>query len=123
MKNLPKENIFKVPENYFENLSDQIIKKKSDHKSKIIYIRSIVTAAVVLLTVSLFVLRQEINATDAFQTSMSDEISLYINAGYWGAEDVLSLTENPDYILDQIIIEEWGMYNVKEIEYEDDMWY
>lgn len=123
MKNLPNENIFKVPENYFENLSDQIIKKKSDHKSKIIYIRSIVTAAVVLLTVSLFVLRQEINATDAFQTSMSDEISLYINAGYWGAEDVLSLTENPDYILDQIIIEEWGMYNVKEIEYEDDMWY
>lgn len=123
MKNLPKKNIFKVPENYFENLSDQIIERNSNQRSKMIYFRSMAAAAVVLIGVALFVFKQEINPSDNIQASMSDDINLYINAGYWGAEEVLSLSDDPNLILDQIINEEWGYYKVNEIEYEDDMWY
>jgi len=123
MKNLPKKNIFKVPENYFENLSDQIIEKKSNQKSQMIYFRSMAAAAVVLVGVALFVFKQDNIPADNIDISMSDDINLYINAGYWGAEDVLSLSEDPNLILEQIIAEEWGKYNVNEIELEDDMWY
>lgn len=80
-------------------------------------------AAVVLIGVALFVFRQDNIPTDNIHLSMSDDINLYINAGYWGAEEVLSLSENPNLILEQIIAEEWGNYNINEMEFEDDNWY
>ncbi|AFL85840.1 hypothetical protein Belba_3336 [Belliella baltica DSM 15883] len=123
MKNLPKKNIFKVPENYFENLSDQILEKNSSKKSKMIILRNMAAAAVVLLSVALFVFRQEVNPNENIQTSISEDINLYINAGYWGAEEMLYLADDPNLILDQIITEEWGNYNVNELEYEEDIWY
>jgi hypothetical protein len=123
MKNLPKKNIFSVPDHYFENLSDQIIEKNSNQRSRMIYFRSMAAAAVVLVGVALFVFRQDHIQTDHIHISMSDDINLYINAGYWGAEDVLSLSDDPDLILEQIISEEWGNYNVNEMEFEADMWY
>lgn len=123
MKNLPKKNIFKVPENYFEGLSDQILERNSNRKSKMIYLRNMAAAAVVLVGVALFVFRQEINPSGNIQTSMTDDINLYINAGYWGAEEMLYLADDPNLILDQIITEEWGNYNVNEMEYEEDIWY
>ncbi|MCH7414277.1 hypothetical protein MM213_12325 [Belliella sp. R4-6] len=123
MKNLSKKDIFKVPDNYFESLSDQILDKKASRKSKVFYLRSMAAAAVVILGVAMFVFKNEVNTADYLHQNLAEDINLYINAGHWGAEEVLYLSDDPNLILDQIINEEWGSYNATDFELENEFLY
>jgi hypothetical protein len=123
MENLPKKNIFKVPENYFDQLTEEILEKNSERKTRILYFRSIAAAAVVIISVSLFVFKSEISNTNYLDNRISDDINLYINAGYWTAEDVLSLADDPNQILDQIINDEWSNFEINDIDFDEDIWY
>jgi hypothetical protein len=54
---------------------------------------------------------------------MDQEVELYIDSGYWEAEDVLVLSEDPDELLDLIIAEEWSGYPLSEEQLESEFWY
>ncbi|MCH7396420.1 hypothetical protein MM236_00405 [Belliella sp. DSM 107340] len=123
MKNLSKKGIFKVPEHYFDTLSDQILEKRASQKTKMFYLRSMAAAAVVIIGVAVFVFKNEVSGPDYFNQSIAEDINLYINAGHWGAEEVLNLSDDPNLILDQIIDQEWGNYNTTDFELENDFLY
>ncbi|MFD2037438.1 hypothetical protein ACFSKL_21765 [Belliella marina] len=123
MKNLSRKDIFKVPENYFESLPDKILEKNSSQKTKMFYFRSMAAAAIVIIGVAIFVFKQGAETTDYLQLSVAEDINLYINAGHWGAEEILYLADDPDKILDQIINEEWGNLNLASDEFEENLWY
>ncbi|MFN3802922.1 hypothetical protein [Belliella pelovolcani] len=124
MENLPKKNIFKVPDNYFEQLTESVLEKNASRKTRVLYYRSIAAAAVVIISVSLFIFKSEMNSYDYLDNKLTEDINLYINAGYWTADDMLSLSDDPNYILDQIINDEWGYYEINDdYGFEEDIWY
>jgi hypothetical protein len=103
MNQLPKLKDFKAPDHYFEELPDQIMDRLTPVKS-ISWIKYAIAAAVVI---SLGILWQQ----DVFQTqpeplTLEEEVNLYIDSYYWSDEDVLSLAENPEAVLDEILTEE-----------------
>jgi hypothetical protein len=102
MEKLPKLKEFKAPAGYFDQLPDQIMDSVKPNKRNtwLQYAATIV----LILSVGIWLLfSPEISPQEY---SLDDEVSLYIDSQYWTAEDVLSMTENPDEILDQIINEE-----------------
>ncbi|MCH7408538.1 hypothetical protein MM239_03970 [Belliella sp. DSM 111904] len=121
MNNIPKQNIYKVPDAYFDKLTDDILSKNNDRKSRMIWARSMAASTALILSVGLYLFNSDINSPENFQDKMNSDINLYINSGYWSAEDALSLTENPNDILDQIISEEWSAYSNDDLESE--FWY
>lgn len=125
MENLPNKDIFKTPEGYFEELPDKILARHHKEKSRSL---SLVTryaaAAVVVIGVGIFALFNMNEQDKMLQSNLNDEINLYINSDYWQAEDVLGLADNPDNILDEIILTEWGNYEWEdEDEFENEMWF
>lgn len=104
MRELPKIEDFKTPAGYFESLPDHIMKKRSDKPTVPIWTRY-VAAAVILLSVGTWIYTSQEAPVDPY-LALDSEVSLYIESQFWTAEDVLSLAENPDLILEEIIEEE-----------------
>lgn len=124
MKNLPKTNIFRIPEGYFEKLPEDILAKNQRRKTKsFALISSMAAAAVLLLGLVLFVFNNETNFNENLEANLDLEIDLYINSGYWQAEDILSFADNPDSILDEIISLEWGSYEYDNTDYLEEEWW
>lgn len=125
MKNLPKSNIFQTPNGYFEKLPEEILLRNNRMKTRSFTLMStIAAAAVIVLGIFLFVLMNDINPNTSLEANLDQEIDLYINSGYWQAEDILSFADNPNSILDEIITMEWGTYE-SEItdQIDEDWWY
>src|SRR5690606_12686780 len=107
MRNIPKHNIYTDPEGYFETLPERIFRRKRRQKQQAMFVR-FATAAVFVIGIAWFVFRQpSINETN-LQALYDQEVELYINSGIWDAEDVLLFSEDPDELLDAIIMEEWS---------------
>jgi hypothetical protein len=125
MKNLPKNNIFQTPEGYFDKLPEEILEKNQRRKIRsITIISSLAAAAVIILGMFLFVLKNDVNPNNSLEANLDQEIDLFINSGYWQAEDILSFADNPDSILDEIITFEWGSYEYENTDQtEEDWWY
>ncbi|MCH7401898.1 hypothetical protein ACFOUP_00170 [Belliella kenyensis] len=121
INNIPKENIYKVPESYFDKLSEDILAKNKERNTKMIWMRSMAASVAILVSVGLYVFNNGVANPETFQDKVNSDINLYINSGYWSAEDALSLTDNPNDILDQIIAEEWSSYSNADL--EDEFWY
>lgn len=124
MKNLPNHNVFKTPEGYFENLPDRVLEKNSLRKSRSIsFVQMTAAAAVVIIGVFFFVIKNELSVEQSLESNLEQEIDLYINSGHWEAEDILSFSENPDLILDEIIEEEWGVVEENQFGEENGEWW
>lgn len=125
MENLPKKDIFKVPEGYFETLPDKILERKQVDP-KTVYLQAVkyVAAAVIVIGLIYFFTPSQ-NTIETFHQSnlMENEIELYIDSDYWQAEDILAFAENPDDLLDEMIAQEWSVYELPQEEIEDDLWY
>jgi hypothetical protein len=103
MNQLPKLKDFEPPQGYFDKLPDQILAKSKVRKSQI-WIKYAAAAAVVL-GMAITWQAGVFNSQD--QELSSEELALlYIESQVWTAEDILSMTDDPNAILDQIIEEE-----------------
>ncbi|QDH79927.1 hypothetical protein FKX85_13155 [Echinicola soli] len=125
-KNIPKGDIFREPEGYFDGLPAQIMTKRAQNKQRVIWI-SWAAAAMVILSTSLFIIKLETeNITQINNSStlaVEDEIELLIDQGEWSAEDVLSLADDPNAILNELVEEQWQSYQFSENELEEELWY
>jgi hypothetical protein len=59
----------------------------------------------------------------SLEADLEQEIDLYISSGYWQAEDILSFSENPNLILDEIIEEEWGGVENSQTDTDTEEWW
>jgi len=102
MSKIPKIKDLTSPEGYFEKLPEQILHKVNKKESHpwVKWAASIV----VFLGIGLWQLNN-FNSTSE-ELMMDQEIDLYIDSQYWSAEDVLSMSDNPEEILNQIIQDE-----------------
>lgn len=107
MEKFPKKNIFKTPENYFENLPDQILEKRKP-KALHYYLSGMAAAAVVVIGFFLFNGSETVTSSISYQLELNEEVEYYIESGVWNVEDVLLLAENPNELLDDITEEEWS---------------
>jgi hypothetical protein len=125
MRNLPKRGIYWVPEGYFDELPDKILKRYEDEKVRSIsLIKRYAAAAIIILGIGTFTLYQNTQKEYALKADLNNEIDLYISSDQWQAEDILSLSENPNSILDEIILAEWGALDSSfEEDYEIDQWF
>lgn len=125
MKNIKKEDIFKTPEDYFENLPDQILNAYSEEKTPVYKMLTTwaAAAAVVVLGIAIFVYTGQNQTIPNLQANLEPEIELYINSGYWEVEDLLSLSEDPNEILDMIILSEWADHELDNELYLDEYWF
>jgi hypothetical protein len=110
MNNIPKKNIFKIPEGYFETLPSRILMAKK-RKERRIYLSGMIAAAVVIIGFLVFVFQPIEEQENYYQSNVSEEVEFYINTGIWGDEEILLLAEYPNDILDQITMEEWEAIN------------
>jgi hypothetical protein len=106
MKSFPKTHPFAVPEGYFEALPDQIIRRKNMPAPKSYLGWAAAAAAVLLLSVGLW--QTQLNDQEPLPLTLEEEALLYIESEQWSTEDVLSLSEDPNELLDQIIEEEFA---------------
>ncbi|MCE7053836.1 hypothetical protein LZF95_04030 [Algoriphagus sp. AGSA1] len=113
MNNLPDIKDFKAPDGYFESLPDRII-RRIPRQQPVNWFRY--AAAIAVLLVSWGVWQINTSKTDRELLTLEDEVNLYIESQYWTAEDVLSMVDNPEEILDQIIAEEM----IYEVDFADD---
>ena len=113
MNKTPKNNIYKVPEGYFDTLPDRLIRKKKikDHQA---FIYRMAAAAVITIGLVVLVVKLSFVPEVTFQAEIDHEVEFYINSGYWGAEDVIDFADNPDELLDRIIAEEWSGYDLSD---------
>lgn len=124
MKNIPNRNIFNTPEGYFENLPNRVLDKNELRKTrKMSFVQLTAAAAAVVIGVFFFVTKNDITIDQSIEANLEQEIDLYINSGYWQAEDILTFSENPDLILDEIIEEEWGVLEDNQSEIETGEWW
>lgn len=125
MENLPQKDIFKIPEGYFEELPDKILARHHKEKSRsVTMVIRYAAAAVIVIGFGLIALFNINEQDQILQSNLNDEINLYINSDYWQAEDVLGLADNPNIILDEIILAEWGSYEWEdEDNFENEMWF
>jgi hypothetical protein len=103
MNQLPKLKDFEAPEGYFDRLPDQIL-AKSKTKESYVWIKY-AAAAVVVLGLAI-TWQTDLFAPKYQQLSAEEEALLYIESNVWTAEDILSMADDPNAILDQIINEE-----------------
>ena len=124
MNHIPKYNIFKEPEGYFDTFHDRIIHKKKIRGKQVMLNRMAAAAVLIIGIIFIFFTYQQPAISEtAFQAQLDQEVELYINSGYWDAEDVLILSEDPDALLDVIIAEEWSGYSINEDQLENEIWY
>lgn len=107
MEKFSKKNIFKVPENYFEQLPDTILEKRKPSALQY-YLSGMAAAAVVVIGFFMFQGNETVISSDNYQVKLNEEVEYYIESGIWNVEDVLSLAENPNELLDDITEEEWS---------------
>ena len=117
MEKLPKIKEFQAPKGYFEALPDSIL-SKTKNKSKQVFLKY-AAAAVILLSLGIW--QFGTNTTPSEPISLDEKALLYIESNQWTAEDVLSLSDDPNAILDQIIQEE--MAGIDPLWSEDDNWF
>ena len=113
MKKTPINSIYTVPKGYFETLPDRLAQKKK-LKDRQVFIYRLAAAAVITVGLVLFAVKLSFVPEVAFQAEIDQEVEFYINSGYWGAEDVISFSDNPDELLDRIIAEEWSGYDLSD---------
>ena len=92
MSVIPPIQPFKEPKGYFEDLPDQImarVQSKTDYS----------------LSVGIYTFLPQ-SKTDEYLV-LDNQVNLYIDANYWTAEDILSMSDNPDELLEGIIEEEF----------------
>ncbi|WP_158856689.1 hypothetical protein [Lunatibacter salilacus] len=107
MKNIPKENIFQIPEGYFDTLAQRTRERKRERKARQVWISGIAAAAVLAVGM-FFAISHETSFEDPnFQSNVDQDIELFISAGYWDELDILGMAENPNDLLDEIIASEW----------------
>lgn len=103
MNHLPKFKDFDAPKGYFDRLPDEIL-RKADHKTSYSWTKY-AAAAIILMGLAVFWQLDRTNPEDRLLTT-EEEANLYIESQLWTAEDVLSFSDNPNELLDQIIEEE-----------------
>ncbi|UJP64420.1 hypothetical protein [Mongoliitalea daihaiensis] len=119
----PNSQLFKAPEGYFEGLPEQILQRHQQRGKKVrqLWLAASLSAAVLLM--GLFFWNQPEMPTDSLNANLSAEINFYINAGYWEAEDILNLSDNPNQLLDDLIASEWNFVE-EDLDYEfEENWY
>ena len=92
MSVIPPIQPFKEPKGYFEDLPDQImarVQSKTDYS----------------WSVGIYTFLPQ-SKTDEYLV-LDNQVNLYIDANYWTAEDILSMSDNPDELLEGIIEEEF----------------
>ncbi len=119
MQKLPKIQDLKAPDNYFDNLPNHILDRIKPKRSSY-WMKYAAAAAILVVSLGIW----QFNASNSqFETlSMDEEVDLYIESQYWTAEDVLTMVDNPEEILDQIIAEEM-VYEVDIVNENDQNWY
>ena len=105
MQKIPKLKPFHTPENYFEELPENILVKITRPKANPSWPWA--AAAVVLLGFGLWQTGGYYE-DKSILVSPEEEAMLYIESEQWSTEDVLSLSEDPNALLDQIIEEEYA---------------
>ncbi|HSJ69113.1 MAG TPA: hypothetical protein VK921_15625 [Anditalea sp.] len=124
MKNIPNKNIFTEPEGYFDKLPEEIISRRKKQVRQIYIIRTAVAAMLLIGLSFMYVIYQPEEPTNyALDQGLDDEVELYISSGYWQAEDVLLLSDDPNDILDQIIEMEYLAHMPDPDPMDDDFWY
>lgn len=116
MNHLPKLKDFQAPEGYFDRLPDQILAKAKTRNS---YSWAKYAAAAVMLLGLGLSWQLGLLSTESQPLSIDEEANLYIESQIWTAEDILSLSEDPNALLDQIIEEE--MPSSEELWVEDEL--
>lgn len=105
MQQIPKLKPFPTPDNYFEELPEKILAKTT--RPKVNPSWPWAAAAVVLLGFGLWQ-AGGFNTNPSTVITAEEEALLYIDSEQWSTEDVLSLSEDPNALLDQIIEEEYA---------------
>lgn len=119
MRKIPKIKDLKAPDNYFESLPDNIMDRITPQRS-INWMKYAAAAAIVVVSLGVW---QFNDSNSQFETlAMDEEVDLYIESQFWTAEDILSMVDNPEEILDQIIAEEM-VYEVEDMTENDQNWY
>nr|MBI1230133.1 hypothetical protein [Cytophagales bacterium] len=108
MKNIPKENIFQVPERYFEDLPQRIAYRKRGQRARQVWLGSIAAAAVLAIGMFFAIFQEQGFEESSLQANIDQDIEMYISAGFWDEVDVLGMAENPNQLLDEIIATEWN---------------
>lgn len=111
----PHTDFHLAPEGYFDQLPDQIFQRRKQSATKVrsLWLAASLSAAMVLM--GIFFWNQSELPSDQLNSNLSAEINFYINAGYWEAEDILNLSDNPNQLLDDLIASEWDF-----MDYSDD---
>lgn len=102
MNKIPKIKEFKAPDGYFENLPDQImagIQPKTSYSWTKWVAAAVVVLGFVFWQSGLFDPKPKVLTFD-------QQSELFIESQYWTAEEVLSMSEDPNAVLDEIIEEE-----------------
>lgn len=122
MKNIPKQNIFTVPDGYFDKLPRNIHKKRIK-KTRQVWISGVAAAVLVLIGFMILFTQPMRQDVDGLQARLYEDVELYINAGVWSDEDILLLADYPNDILEQIIAEEWDYVTWEEEYLDNEIWY
>ncbi|MCS5489362.1 hypothetical protein [Algoriphagus limi] len=102
MEKLPKFSEINAPEGYFDTLPDQILNKvHPQHDWTWVRWAAIFIA---FLSVGVYFFYPTTQSNELI--ALDEEVNLYIDANYWTAEDILSMSDQPDMILDELIEEE-----------------
>lgn len=124
MKKLSKKDIFKAPDGYFEELPENILNRFHEQKiKKISFVKRYAAAAIIILGFGIYFLRPAMDLSSGNPIGIDYEIDNYISADYWQAEDILMLADNPNAILDEIILAEWGGFDWEDNEFEEEFWF
>jgi hypothetical protein len=116
MNQLPKLKDFEAPKGYFDRLPDQIMAKSKARKSHV-WIKYAAAAVIVLaLTITW---QADLFKSGYLPLTTEEEAILYIESNIWTAEDILSMTDDPNAILDQILNEEMPL--TEELWSEDEL--
>lgn len=114
IKNIPKQDIFKTPEGYFESLPQAALRRYKAKKTKQIWLSGLSAAAILAVGLILAVFNPIENGDSKYQGNLDETMELYIEAGFWNEDDILSLSENPNELLDLMLAEEWGFLDLGE---------
>jgi hypothetical protein len=101
-----KHNIFKVPQGYFEEFPDSVLKKRKN-KVRQMWMSGVAAAAMLVLGV-LFFTGEFAGDEPGYYGQIEEEMELWISAGYWDEEEMLLLADYPNEILDSILDEAWA---------------
>lgn len=114
IKNIPKQDIFKTPEGYFESLPQAALRRYKTKKTKQIWLSGLSAAAILAVGLILAVFNPIETGDSKYQGNLDETMELYIEAGFWNEDDILSLSENPNELLDLMLAEEWGFLDLGE---------